>query len=128
MKRLVSLLLLCILLLSTFGFSINKHFCGGTLVSTQLIFTVNEDSCCGDQEPETGCCSDESTFIQLDNTYTLQKNNVEKNTYRFLASFITLFSIEKPSLTDVVLRNRFPDSPPKIISHLFSCLYCVLLI
>ncbi|PCJ85578.1 MAG: hypothetical protein COA57_07480 [Flavobacteriales bacterium] len=69
MKRVLSISLLLTLLIATLGLIISKHYCGGHLVATQLYNTMDEEDCCGDENPEDGCCDDETLSFQFEEDY-----------------------------------------------------------
>lgn len=61
-RRIFILFCLVVYALSTFGITINKHFCGGELESVTLL---KKSNCCtedGDDEP-MGCCEDETIYL-----------------------------------------------------------------
>ncbi len=71
-KKFGHILMILLLLISTAGVSINKHYSGGELFST-AIFTEAE-SCC---ETPCGCCKETSEFMQvkadfIDSVFELQ--------------------------------------------------------
>ena len=53
------IILACLLLLTTMGLAVSKHYCQNSLVDVS-IFT-QADSCCDDG----GCCTNENNFYQL---------------------------------------------------------------
>lgn len=65
LKKLSHIILSVMLLVSTMGVAISKHYCGDSLISTS-VFTEAE-SCCGDSD----CCHNEISFFQLDEDYSL---------------------------------------------------------
>lgn len=65
MSRQVSHIILSFLLLvSTAGLAVSKHYCGEHLISTDLF--DDSDSCCDNGN----CCHDEHTFYQVDTDFT----------------------------------------------------------
>ena len=64
LKKLTHILLVLLLLLSTAGVSINKHYSGGDLFSTALF--VEADSCC---ENPCGCCDESTETIKIESDY-----------------------------------------------------------
>jgi hypothetical protein len=64
-KKISHIVFSVLLLVSTMGMIISKHYCGGSLISTSVF---NEaESCCG----ESDCCSNETDFYQVDEDYSL---------------------------------------------------------
>ena len=68
MKRIASILVLFILIASTVGVVINKHYCGGNLASISL-FSSSGPCGCGDKNMDEGCCQDKASIVQLDEDY-----------------------------------------------------------
>lgn len=63
-KKLGNIILVFLLLISTAGVSINKHYSGGELFSTAIF--VEADSCC---ETPCGCCDKSSEIIKVEADY-----------------------------------------------------------
>jgi hypothetical protein len=69
MKQVGSISLIIILLVSTFGITVNKHYCGGHLSDVSLYLSA---TCgCGDMDMDSDCCQTNSDFVQLDEDYTI---------------------------------------------------------
>ncbi|MDX8339821.1 hypothetical protein SLH46_11545 [Draconibacterium sp. IB214405] len=58
-KKLSHIILATLLLISTMGMAVSKHYCHGQLVSVKLF--EEADSCCDDP----GCCQNEDHFYQV---------------------------------------------------------------
>jgi len=86
-KKVTSILLSFILVISTTGFTINKHFCGGHLVATQFFSTEEPESCCDGMDMPAGCCHNESEYYQLDENFNLAKVSFETAS-NFVFTFI----------------------------------------
>ncbi|MDQ2178996.1 hypothetical protein [Marinifilum sp. D714] len=63
-KKLGHIILVFLLLISTAGVSINKHYSGGELFSTAIF--VEADSCC---ETPCGCCNESTETLKLEADY-----------------------------------------------------------
>ena len=59
MKKLSHIVLATLLLVTTMGMAVSKHYCGGHLVSVAMFDEA--DSCCDDG----GCCTNENHFYQV---------------------------------------------------------------
>ena len=70
-----------LLLISTAGVSVNKHYSGGELFSTALF--VEADSCC---EIPCGCCEESTDFFLVDADYLATAYNLVE-----IAQFDLLF-------------------------------------
>lgn len=66
-KKVFSMVLLIVFLMSNIGVTVSMHFCGGLLNSID-IFTFNGHSCkCGKKAMEKNCCKDKTTFLRVKN-------------------------------------------------------------
>lgn len=68
MKKLVSIGLLGVIMLTTFGVSLNKHYCHGTLMTTS-VYQVNDT--CGDMPMPDDCCQDETIVFEIHDEFSL---------------------------------------------------------
>ncbi len=64
LKRVSHIFLSALLLISTMGMAVSKHYCGENLVSVSLF--EEADSCCGD----TDCCHNENQNYVLKNDFS----------------------------------------------------------
>ncbi|MBT3385187.1 MAG: hypothetical protein HN778_07805 [Prolixibacteraceae bacterium] len=64
-KKVSHIILSVLLLVSTMGVAIYKHYCGGFLISTS-VFTEAE-SCCDASD----CCENEMSFYQVDEDFSM---------------------------------------------------------
>lgn len=63
LRNVTNIIMTCLLLISTTGFVISKHYCGNELISIDL--KSDADPCCEDGM----CCNTETQFIQLDQDF-----------------------------------------------------------
>lgn len=63
-KRISHITLMFLLIISTTGIAVSKHYCNSTLVSTS--FFSESESCCNSEN----CCHNESQFIKLDEDFS----------------------------------------------------------
>jgi hypothetical protein len=73
MKKIGHILISALLLFSTVGISVNKHYCGEILES--IAINVNPEHCCGSEDMPSGCCHNESEQYLLDDESQLQRYN-----------------------------------------------------
>lgn len=104
-----------LLLLSTTGLAISKHYCGGSYVSTSLF--VEADSCCDSDD----CCKNETVVFQLDEDFSVSTALELPATAQIdllgISLFVLNFSIEENSFVDEFLNTDSPP-PPKIKTSL----------
>lgn len=109
------IILSLLLLISTSGLAISKHYCGGELISTS-VFT-EADSCCDSDD----CCKNETELIQLDVDYSVSSTVVvpESAQVDLLAFSLVVFnlSIEENTTTHEFVLSDSPP-PPKIQTSL----------
>ncbi len=112
-KKTIHILVIVLLLISTIGVTINKHYSDGELFSIALFGEA--ESCC---EGPCDCCSDETEHYQI-NVDFLQSNI---SNFDLLFSNIILFIINDVS-TDKITPFQFVDdiSPTKL-SNIFAFL------
>lgn len=100
-----------LLLLSTTGLAISKHYCGGKLISTS--FFVEADSCCDSDD----CCKNETKVFQLDEDFSVSAALELPETVHIDLLAVSLvilnLSSDENSLVDELLITDSPP-PPKI--------------
>lgn len=123
--KIATVLMALIVLISTFSFTIEKHYCGGFLVDVSYVGNVNS---CGEKIESSSevkiknCCKDEIEHIEGQDV--LQKNSIEKLTFKeqkTLISFAISFQVvfEKVSFKKKYLKDL---SPPKLYQN-YQVLY-----
>jgi hypothetical protein len=70
MKKLLSISFAALLLVSTIGITVQKHYCHSVLVATSLLPSV-EDACDANMPMEEGSCSDEHQHFGVDSPLVL---------------------------------------------------------
>lgn len=63
------------LVLATTGMSISKHYCGNSLVRTNL--GVKAKSCMPDMDMGSGCCDEKTETIVLDDDFQVTKSDIK---------------------------------------------------
>lgn len=98
----------CLLLISTTGFAVSKHYCGDDLVSVEL--KTETDPCCDSEM----CCHTETQFLQLENDFLAVSTNF--NLENLFASDLIMNSseVELPlPETDFNTSFYYSDPPPR---------------
>ncbi|MGE0569284.1 MAG: hypothetical protein AB7O73_15200, partial [Bacteroidia bacterium] len=114
MKKAISILLAFVFLISSSGFSINRHYCGNKLKSTNIGFIDNEKSCCGAKKMPEGCCKNETQVIKIKENFTPTQTVTLPSTdfiTVFVLAFVEIFNF---SLTENNTIGQYADShaPP----------------
>lgn len=99
MKIAFSIILSLIFLITSSGFVISSHLCGGKKVKTEFGLTINKVSCGMDKERnncvkgtqmQSSCCQNQFRLVQIDEDYTQQYNKVEFNKEYAVALFTVI--------------------------------------
>lgn len=107
MKRIISISLGLLMLVSNVGFTMNTHFCGGEAVETSFSIGLHNPDCGMpdmDRDCETipyteeqikskPCCENQHQLLHLDENADVQATSVEFNPVFLLHSYIRLFSL-----------------------------------
>ena len=117
--KIIHLFIACILLISTIGVVINKHYSGGELFSTALF--VEAESCCASScchsLPMEGC-REELEYYKLDVDFTVPDNSASLHSITLNLSLFLINTEFTNNLywdafhKNIALHDRKP--PPKI--------------
>lgn len=127
--KIASFQLAILVLLSTFSFNVDKHFCGDFLVDVS--FTGDADGCGMNMDKDTtkmkNCCKDETEKIEGQDE--LQLTSIDKISFekeQFLVAFINSYQylFKKVDAKSFV----FKEFPPPEISTNFQVAYQAFLI
>ncbi|TKG94202.1 hypothetical protein EYV94_13015 [Puteibacter caeruleilacunae] len=112
-KKASHIILTMLLLISTIGLAVSKHYCGGELIST-AIFTEAESCCDSDN-----CCNNQTEVFQFDEDYFVSVNQEipETSQLDLLAIAVVVFNLHITTsliatTQEFVVRDAPP--PPKI--------------
>ncbi len=123
MKKVTAITLALLVLVSSQGFAINTHFCGGKVVETSLSIVIQNLNCgmtelLTDCEPMTSCdvqlkskpcCNNKHKIAQLDQNILISNVQVSMN----LDIFVTLVHVfSEPVFLFQSNINRFSRHPP----------------
>lgn len=117
-KKFGHIIMILLLLISTAGVSINKHYSGGELFSTAIF--VEAESCC---ETPCGCCDEKSEQIKVEADYLTSSFDLQDASqlnllfssipallqFEAISSYNTTFiewDTSPPSLPDLCLLNQ----------------------
>ncbi|MCO7186780.1 hypothetical protein HER15_07000 [Tenacibaculum mesophilum] len=91
-SKITAITLALTVLLSTFSFNVEKHFCGDFLVAVSYVGSVAscddvEEDSCESKIKEPSCCKDDVELIK--GQTQIQKSSVEKITFIKVATAVT---------------------------------------
>ena len=100
MRKVTSVIIAIVMLVTTSGFTISSHFCAGKRVKTAVSVIGNADVSCGMEKEKkenncdtkqirSNCCKDEFHKIQIDQNYTHQITKVQFSS-QFTVAFATI--------------------------------------
>ena len=125
MNKLLSVILSFVILITSMGFTVSSHICGGKKVKTTLSVGAadvscgmekNVNSCATKKQMKPNCCQDEIQLIQNDEDYTQQITDFDFSTdflLAFVTSYVELFESETSEI------DFFADhSPPPLIKDI----------
>jgi hypothetical protein len=115
LKRFSHIGLSLLLLVSTMGFAVSKHYCGDALVD--VAYNKNADACC-----DTGsCCHNETQVFQLDEDFSVPQIANAPDLQEIAIFGFALFTIDQtPSehLEETFYQNNSP--PPLTVNEALS--------
>ena len=100
-----------LLITSTVGISISRHYCGGNLINVSVFSEA--ESCCGDAD----CCHTENSFVQVKENFVSSAITDSGSIHQFELSILELpvsfedFSVESESYEFFVA-----ESPPPLLT------------
>lgn len=124
--KITALFMTLVVLLSTMSFTINRHYCGDTLVETALFHQVEG---CGMEmdNPATescaitkkSCCDEDQLTLQGQDELQLTVDKISLEQQVFIASFVYTYN----QLFEGVDQNNtsFQDyKPPRVVKQIFK--------
>lgn len=117
MRKLVNILLVLLLLLSTTGVAISKHYCGEILQSVAV--NHSPKSCCDGQDMPEDCCSNELSIDKADELQLSQlKLSLTYSPYLLYISTLSIFDLTKEQ-SEIKGFFSFYGSPPLTEQEIF---------
>ncbi|MCB0408855.1 MAG: hypothetical protein KDD29_01475 [Flavobacteriales bacterium] len=122
MKKLLAIILSCIILVMSMGFTISSHICGGERVET-VIGIANADVSCGMEKEDrtysngerikSNCCQDEFQLVKMEEDYTQQYDKVEFNKGFVAVLFTIVFDLFSSEASQEFFYSDY--SPPPLV-------------
>ena len=106
LKRFSHISLSLLLLISTVGFAVSKHYCGDALVD--IAFNENAESCC-----DTGsCCHNETLLYQLDEDFSAPQIANAPDLQEIAIFSFTVFAVNQTPADNYSETFHNNNSPP----------------
>jgi len=109
-RKFGNIVVMCLLLISTTGFSVSTHFCGSRLVSIEV--NKEAEPCCDNGM----CCHSEMHFFQLDEDFVTTAASFDfESTFPAELNFVELFFLTH--LFEAEVDHHFfsiAESPPPL--------------
>ncbi len=90
LKSVTHILMTCLLLISTTGLAVSKHYCGDDLVSVE--FKAETEPCCNNDS----CCHTETQFLQLDDDFLTAATTIKLQSLFSSDLIMTSSEVELP--------------------------------
>lgn len=122
MKKLFSVILSCIFLITSMGFTVSSHICGGKRVKTEFGLTTSDVSCgmendesnCLDGEQmKSNCCQNQFHTIQMNEDYTQQLTKVNFSQNFAIVFVAVLYNLLPNTTVQTIFYKDY--SPPPLI-------------
>ena len=112
-RKLINIIVSLLLLTTTVGFSISKHYCGDELISISV--SHEAESCC---DMNSGCCHNETEVYQLNNIFVISPV-LDNNSVNHIDLLFPVFYVicENIYSIDINAIYQLPESPPPIKLH-----------
>jgi len=115
LKRFSHISLSLLLLVSTVGIAVSKHYCGDALVD--VAFNKNADSCCDDG----ACCNNETLLYQLDEDFSAPQILSSPDLQEMVVYGFTIFTAyQTPAVNHSELTFSKSSPPPSTINEALS--------
>ena len=130
MKSIISILLAIVFFISSTGFTMVSHICGGKIHKQSINFVAEDLKCgmenseekpCEDNTIKDDCCRNEFQNFKITDEFQTSTYDVKLNVQFFVAfvsSYIKLFTIENNNYSKYL--NYHPPLPDKDISVLIQ--------
>ena len=110
LKTATHIIISCLLLVSTTGLAVSKHYCGDDLVSVKI--AAEAETCCNDDS----CCHTETQYLQLDDDFVASTLPVDFRNLFSIDLFLNATEQEIFPIRDNHYSKRLPFtnmSPPR---------------
>ncbi|WP_430815654.1 HYC_CC_PP family protein [Carboxylicivirga sp. RSCT41] len=117
LKKISHILMVTVLLISTTGMTVSKHYCGGSLVNLNLF---SEAIGCCEGACSSECCHNESEHYELDADFVSAVNNIEYQvaTIELLFPIVQSFLLCTFEESHIELADYNPPPPKEVLTFL----------
>ena len=126
LHKLFSVIMALLLLLSTVSFTVDKHFCGDTLVETAIFhkavgcgMEMTKPSSEGCSIIKKNCCNDEQIVVDGQDELNINSDTLSFDQQRFVASFLHTYINSFQGLDENITSYRL-YKPPLVIRQLYK--------
>ncbi len=117
LRKIAHIILGMLILISSMGMTVSRHYCGNTLKDISII---SETKPCCDDVGEEGCCRNETERFELEEDFVPSNVSLEFKAINFdfllaIVPDILVNIVEKPANTFKVFS---PPPPPKLLVFL----------
>ena len=122
MKKIFSVILSLVILVTSMGFTVSSHICGGKEVKTEYAMTITDVSCGMEQEEnncasgmqlKSNCCQDQFRLIQMDEDYTQELTPIDFSIDFSIIIITTLLDLVPSTSLQTTFYKDY--SPPPLI-------------
>ncbi|WP_299117273.1 hypothetical protein [uncultured Winogradskyella sp.] len=124
--KIMSLLMAFVVLFSTLSFTVNMHYCGGTLVETAIFqkakgcgMEMDKPSTEGCAITKKNCCDDEQLAFEGQDELQLQFDKITFEQQVFIASFVHTY-IDLFEGLDNNVSSYEEYKPPLVVRQIFK--------
>ncbi len=120
-RKTAHIILALLLLITTSGFSISKHYCGSPLVKVSI--NSEAEPCCDDME-NPNCCHNETEYFKLieDLVTPVSFENTRIAGFDILFPLVFVYFFNAPGNIETEVLNYAESSPPPAIQTKLSLL------
>ncbi|MCT4644978.1 MAG: hypothetical protein N4A74_08335 [Carboxylicivirga sp.] len=117
LKKISHILMVIVLLITTTGMTVSKHYCSESLVNVNIFSEAK--SCC-EGGCSTDCCHNESERYELNEEFVLAISNIEfqEVIIELILPFIQSFVINEVEIQNFELSNFNAPPPPGVLDLL----------
>ena len=126
MKKAILILLICIYLLATMGFSLQHFFCCCKLTSTTFSLIQNEKQKCSKGNEKSGCCDSKYEFFKVKDNYITAdvvsnpgKYFIDLHLYTLLFPDISFVSQK----TTIAYKSNAPPLETGVPIYIYNCVF-----